>query len=353
MEYLFVLGRDPGLSLVELASHFQAFSMQHRLKDHNDKVAIFELPEFNPAKMIKRLGGTVKIAELTDDYNYYGSNKKITYAVGAINEDPSELIDELRGIFRKDKLKANLRNPKPGDEQLMPSKASHLDLEFILYKRKVYRVIAVSNPKEFKARDETRPAFEPLSVISLRLAKIMINLSQAKNEILDPFCGKATILQEALLMGLNTIGVDKEIQDAEKNLIWLGDNYKGKWKLINGDAAKLSSLIESVEAAATEPYMGPFWKSMPTKEEAMRVAEKLSELYLEFLKELRKILKGKIAIIMPRFKSTSGRVFIDLDGIIKKSGFKIYQPIKAVPMPIAYYEPHNRLERFIYILEPA
>ncbi len=353
MEYLFILGRDPGLSLAEIASYLQSQKMSFRLKDHNDKIAILEMQEFNPVKMINRLGGTVKIAEFTKDYSYYGNKNKITYAVGTIACDADDFIEELRKMFRREKLKATLRMPKPGEEQLMPSKAASLDLEFIVYKNDIYRVVAVSRPKEFKARDETRPAFEPLSVISLRLAKIMINLSQAAREVLDPFCGKGTILQEALMMGLNAVGVDKDVNDADKNLNWLGDKFKGKWRLIQGDSTEISYLINEVEAVATEPYMGPYWKNIPAKEEAERTAKMLSKMYLSFLKEAKKILKGKIAIIIPRFKSTGGRVEMDVDKIIKEAGFKIYQPIKAVSMPIPYYESQNKLERFIYVLETA
>ncbi len=351
-EYLFALGRDPGLSLAEIASYFQTFSMNYKLKWHDNKVAVFDLEEFNPVKMIKRLGGTMKIAELTKDYNYYGTKKKIFFSVGGIDCDASDLIDELKIVFRKDKLKATLRNPKKGDDQLMPSRASNVDIEFILFNKKTYRVVAVFNPKEYKSRDENRPVFEPLAVISLRLAKILINLSQAKVEVLDPFCGTGTIMQEAMIMGLSTVGVDKDISNAQTNLKWLGDKFEKKWKLIKGDSTKLSSLVESVEAVATEPYMGPYWKTIPTIEEAEEVIKKLTKLYSEFLSELRKVLKGKVAIIFPRFRSTKGRVAMDMDAIIKQAGFKIYQPIKGVSIPVPYYEPDSKLERFIYILEP-
>ena len=45
-----------------------------------------------------------------------------------------------------------------------------------------------------------------------RLAKILINLSEVKDEeiLLDPFCGIGVILEEALLQNINVIGIDKD-----------------------------------------------------------------------------------------------------------------------------------------------
>lgn len=352
-EYMFILGRDPALSLTEIESYFQIFKINHSLKHHEETYALFDADQFNPSKMMNRLGGTVKIGELTEDYDYYGTKRSITYAVNIIKGDDSDFIDELKLKFKKEKLKAMLKTPVKDENQIMPSKAFNLDLEFIWNRGKVYRVVAVSNPKEYKERDEKRPAFDALSAVSIRLAKILINLSQAKNEVLDPFCGQGTILQEGLLMGLNVVGLDKDIVGAKENLEWLGKKYEKRWKLIKGNARKLTNNLEEIEAAASEPYMGPYWEKIPSEEEALKVIKELSSLYLEFFRELRKVLKGKIAIIMPRFKTKSGRREIDVSSIINEAGFRLYQPIKAISMPIPYFESKSRLERFIYILEPA
>ncbi|MDP4012566.1 MAG: hypothetical protein Q8R00_03090 [Candidatus Nanoarchaeia archaeon] len=350
-EYMFILGRDPELSLVEIESYFQAFKINHSIKYHDDKIAIFDVDQINPSKVMMRLGGTVKIAELTEDYEYYGPKKAITYSVGIIKGDDSDFLDELKLKFKKEKLKAMFKTPVKDETQVMPSKSANLDLEFLWNKGQVYRVVATSNPKEYKERDEKRPAFDALSAISIRLAKIMINLSQAKHEVLDPFCGQGTILQEGLLMGLNVIGVDKDIASAKENLEWLGKKYGNKWKLIKGDARKLSTNIKEIESVASEPYMGPYWERIPSEEEANKVIKELSLLYLALLKDLKNVLKGKIAIIIPRFKTKGGRREIDINSIITAAGFRLYQPVKAISMPLPYFETKSRLERFIYVLE--
>ena len=92
--------------------------------------------------------------------------------------------------------------------------------------------MAVQPFEEFGARDYARPSRDDLSgMLPPKLAKIMINLAQAKENslILDTFCGSGTILQEALIMGyLNLIGFDsspKAIKDSQANLEWLADKY--------------------------------------------------------------------------------------------------------------------------------
>src|SRR3989338_7924655 len=124
--------------------------------------------------------------------------------------------------------------------------------EVILYKDVIAEVIAVFNPKDYDLRDK-RPYLEKEKLTSIRLAKILINLSQAKEDgkLLDPFCGSGTVLQEALLMGIDAIGMDSDsitIHHARKNLTWLQNNYNfiANFTLINKDARNAASYIESV-----------------------------------------------------------------------------------------------------------
>ena len=93
---------------------------------------------------------------------------------------------------------------------------------------------SISNPKDYKNRDENRPKFDEKKVVSIRLAKILINLSQARYEVLDPFCGCGTILQEGLLKKLDVIGIDKDISDVRANLNWLREKFhtKNNFKVI-------------------------------------------------------------------------------------------------------------------------
>ena len=60
--YLFVFGRTPELSYVELQSMFPAVS-----RVRNDVALVSDIPDLNPSDAISLLGGTVKIAEVVGE----------------------------------------------------------------------------------------------------------------------------------------------------------------------------------------------------------------------------------------------------------------------------------------------
>src|SRR3989344_4798771 len=198
-QYLFVLGRNPDLSLLEILAYCKRKKIRYTMIDSNEEIAVFDMQGFDEHIAIKELGGTVKIARPQPELlNYKGTKNKVIYAVNYIKADPVQMDQKIKKLLAQD-----------------------LDYEFIAYRNTIYTTTAVSNPKEYKLRDATRPIYDPLKVISIRMAKILINLSEAQREIFDPFCGTGTILQEALLMDYLVWGVDKEAHAARKNLEWL------------------------------------------------------------------------------------------------------------------------------------
>ncbi|MEK6860780.1 MAG: DNA methyltransferase [Nanoarchaeota archaeon] len=348
-EYVFILGRNPDLSVLEIVSYLNKNKINYNLPEYNEFLAILQLPDLNFNELIKNFGGTVKIGKLIGLNNLMIDKNKITYSVSSYKSDKYTIIKILKNKFKEEGIKATIRYST--SRELTPSQSLMLDLEFFSYKNKLFQIIAVSNPKSYRERDEKRPIFDPLKVISIRLAKILINLSEAEYEILDPFCGTGTILQEALLMNLNAIGSDINIQEAKKNLIWLGNKYKDKWKLITCNATKISNQLNSVECIVTEPYMGPYIKSILKREEIQNIIKELNILYDATLKELSKIVKKRIVIIIPFFKSQNQHLYTNFDKFISKYIFRIYSPLKEIKVPIKYTFKDKRIKRLIYVLE--
>lgn len=354
-DYIFILGRDIELSLLELVSYLKRLKIDFNIKKRFEEAVLVSLLRLDANKAIKELGGTVKIAEVVElddtkydalDTIYYESKNKITYGISYVNCNPEPLMHRLKKMFKKEKIKATFRRSETNI--IPPSKSLNLDLELVYFNKILGLVIAISNPKEYRERDEKRPRFDPLKVTSIRLAKILINLSQAKREILDPFCGNGTILQEALLMSLGVVGMDKNIDDAKINLEWLG---KKNYKLISGDAARLGSYVKETECIVTEPYMGPYLKKIPLKEEAEKIINELRDLYYRFLKEAYSVVKDKIVIMVPDVRIYTGKVELGFDRIIQDTGFKVYMPLGKVMVPIPYFDSRDRIQRYIYILE--
>ncbi len=370
MLYLFVLGRDYELSKLEIESLFEARNMKFRILDESKEAVVLDAEELNP-KIIDEFGGIIKIAKVisnTSDINeiednldkadlYNGNSNKIEYYIDAFSTNLLSFVEDyLKDYFRSIKLKALYRgNADPS--KLINKDILKKGIELVIFKNYIGKTTAITNPKEFKTRDLARPKVDYMKVISIRLAKILINISKAKeNEtLLDPFCGSGTVLQEALLKGINVIGIDDEkeaVEMSEENIKWLINSYniKKSYKIIRYDCRELNKVVkkESVDAAVTEPYMGPFIRKLPTIEEAKKLISELSNLYDELLINLKYALKKskRLVIIIPKFRTMQNRVvFLDFRSIAEKNGFLV------VNNPINYGYKESKLLRDIYVLE--
>lgn len=338
-EHLFVLGRDKELSLLELESYFGCRSIKFSVADEFKNIVVLKLPEMNFSKVINDLGGVIKIAEVCDVNSLVFSKGKISYGVNHYSDGFN--ISVLKDKFKSERVKALHKFSKVNE--IMPTDSLKLDLEFVFYK-KLYSVVAVYNPKKYKLRDETRLYYDSLKVTSLRLAKILINLScvTGKKVLVDCFCGLGTILQESCLMGLKCIGVDKSldtVKKCRKNLF----KYKG-WKVICGDACKLEEYFDIIDGVATEPYLGPYLKKIPKYKDALKIVSELKVLYGCFLKSLSKVLNGRAVVIVPVFKTDKGKIDICFDKMLNDNNFKVLPGF-----PYKYALKGCKIERMIYV----
>jgi len=163
-----------------------------------------------------------------------------------------------------------------------------------------------------------------------------------------------------MLNNLDVVGVDidgESCKAAKKNLIWLKNkfNLKEKFKVINGDARKLTRYIDrnKINAIATEPDLGPYFRKLPNKEEVEKAVRKLEKMYYEFLVQARAVLRkrGKISIVIPRLKFRNGKKDINFSKILRESGFKVLDLDKRIKFPII--SNGKFLDRMIYVLEKA
>lgn len=137
-----------------------------------------------------------------------------------------------------------------------------------------------------KRRPHLRPGYHPSS-LQPKLARAFVNLTGIrKGTLVDCFCGTAGILLEAGLIGINTIGYDIEqdmLDKAEANF----KHYKIKnYKLFLKDATTIKRKYNYI--VADLPY-GHATKNID------------KDLYLNFLKNLKKILLKKAVIGFPDF----------------------------------------------------
>ncbi len=359
-KYIFVLGRDPELSYAELISYFKNFNLKYKLEYYEKNIAIFSFDKFDVD--ISKLGGTIKIAEVIleneiKDIDFYlGSKNKLNYAISAYGSD--KIFEKFEAYiskwFKFQKIKATRKKPK--ETHFTPRELNGV-LEFVVCDKYVGRTFQVSNPKEYKKRDNERPYNDFKRNMSIRLAKILINLAGGKKGkiLLDPFCGMGVLLEECVLQGITCSGVEIDKEIRKKALKNLNSISKKDYNIVLGDSSKVDKYFKenSFDCVASEPYLGPYFKSYPRKEEVVEVVKELNELYEPFFINLKKMLKknGKLAIVMPIFKASNRQKYkLEINSFFKKSGFKIAR-VDDIKFPIVYKDKKSIIEREIYVLE--
>ena len=357
MKYFFILGNNPALSIAEISA---VFSLGDNPKAEllGQEIFILETENsFNPAELIKKLGGIIKIGVISNEFNFdnqkiiaeaekliatdyqgkikfgishYGNKQLNLKIIGMeIKKCLKEKNISVRWVVSREKVLSSVvveqnKLISQGAEIILIQKDNHVLMG---------KTLAVQPFKELSFRDFGRPARDDFSgMLPPKLAQIMINLSGAKNDdvILDPFCGSGTILTEAMLMGYkNLIGSDispKAIEDTKKNVEWIKNKFNIQHSTFNiqiKDATTLSNNLKqnSIDAIITEPFLGP----QRGKKNIGEIIAELEKLYSDSLTEFRKILKpkGRIVMIWPVFHVSQSTHSIRPN----INGFKIINPI--------------------------
>jgi tRNA G10 N-methylase Trm11 len=380
MKLAFILGKNYLLSIAEILAYYSARNVKYKLLSHSKEILLLDtdLPD------IDKLGGTIKVVEIkqTGPLESFDLSQllpdikeKAFFGISMYGKTKSKkLIKSLATKLQKEqrsegkKYKAFLPPRGTSLTHVEVLKKNLLDsAEIVIFELKsntyLGKTIQVHNPFEFQKRDIDRPIQRKALNIPPRLAKILINLTEAESGILlDPFCGIGTILMEAMLHGFEVYGVDNDktaLTGCKKNLSWIQKQYGTgtKYNLINADSKKLTNnLTTKIDAVATEPSFGPLLKRKPHYMQVEKTLLELKELYEEVFAELHKIMKpgSRIAITAPRFTIGKKYFSIDFDLLAKKTGFKIIDPLPAqIPhkIPLTDAEKRHIIIREIHVLE--
>ncbi len=179
---------------------------------------------------------------------------------------------------------------------------------------------------------QKKPAFHP-TALKPKQARLLVNLSAEKKQILDPFCGTGSIVLESAILRIPAIGMDidyKATQKAKKNLIHFSEKYslkQGKhWQILIGDSTKLSRIFsKKIGSIVTDP---PYGKS------STLAGKEIKNLYESFLEEAHKIVKKNHKIIFIRPKTlkldlSKYNVINEFDWYVHKSLTRVITEIKV------------------------
>lgn len=343
-KYIFLLGKDPQLSLAEL---YAVYPKAHFL-EKNSHFALLEMNQVLAQGDLDQLGGVVKLAEVVEQvdrkqvvhilFDQLLSSRKINKESGSVGKIHYGLSvygwseRNLRSLLLelKKKMKVAGYNSRFANQDFKNlSVAQYKGLckkgsEWILAKGKgvfyVTKTIAVQDIDAYSFRDYHKP-FRTMLVGMLppKLAQILINLTQVQpnQRVWDPFCGGGVLLMEGLLKDLIMWGSDinrETLKGAQQNLAWLQTKrgIDARIRLFYHDAA--TPLVGRLpDAVACEGYLGPpqrgYFRNLVRQQKMLR---ELESLYIRFFDALKSVdLKGPVVIAFPFYRSKQGEVHLN------------------------------------------
>ncbi|OGH87812.1 MAG: hypothetical protein A3J93_05275 [Candidatus Magasanikbacteria bacterium RIFOXYC2_FULL_42_28] len=383
----FVLGREPEISTAEITTVLKLPNEAVKFLAEN----ILKINTAVETDLIKRLGGTIKIAEevgseLTENELKEKIIAELQTITGKIHfgislyDKSGQIGVKPFALDIKKELKKNGLSVRyvPSDEhnQLSSATVFHNQLttkgrEFLITKTAdgfaLAKTIAIQPFEELGARDFGRPGRDDFSgMLPPKLAMMMINLAQADLDatLLDPFCGSGTILTEAMILGYkNLIGSDiseKAIADTRKNVEWTArqfpiSNFKfpinSQFPIYNIDIDNLEKKIKphSIDTIITESYLGKPLTGRESESELRLQVGELKTLYLNAFRAFTKLLKkdGTVIFIIPRFFSRGQWITINCESEINNLGFKTVSLQQKKPY-LLYGRPGQRVGREIW-----
>jgi len=410
IKYCFILGKTPILSISEIFSLEKLFGLDFKIIDLTSELLIIETEKINVNMWQSRLGGTVKIGEITGSFknaddllNFTNldnllsllnqSERKIVFGFSLYGERAKYLNEKFgeMGINFKKELQARafkarfiytadgqLSSVQIGRNKIIDRGAEILIISGI-HGFYLGKTLTIQDYQDYSQKDYGRPKRDIESgLLPPKLAKIMLNLSGAKpsDKILDPFCGSGTVLQEAVLIGFQNIicsDIDKEkITDIQENINWLFKKYNNlkrndyNLRIYQSDAKEITGHISplTIDAIVSEPYLGPAIKGKLASAKIAKIITELEALYLAAFDTFKIILKqgGRVVIIFPLFRSEDNVFTLRILETLAQKGFSRQNPIpdkvsffaKIGPTArgsLIYQRPAQKVEREIFIFE--
>ncbi|MBT4153799.1 MAG: methyltransferase domain-containing protein [Candidatus Magasanikbacteria bacterium] len=364
--YLFELGAHPLISEAEIRAALP--NLTHtEIRGHFLIASLTE--ETNCAELMKRLGGTIRIAEklslspspleLSKHLDSLPITSKIVFSVSGDNA-------KRLGIETKKTLRNEGRSARYVEANntatILHNKLVDTETDFIVIGKDVFVTRAIQPIEALSKRDFERPGRDAKSgMLPPKLAQMLITLSgvapSAEKTLLDPYCGSGTVLMEALLMGYGTlIGTDisdRAVQDSQENVDWLSgqSEHQANVQIFKEDIEKLATRLdpESVDVVAFEPYMGvPLFGNEPA-ELIMGQAKNLSTLYVSAFKQLHLVMKpGAVCVaIIPQFMHEEKWVSLNCIPDILAIGFEL-SPLMGEHKSLLYHRDGQHVGRAIW-----
>lgn len=377
-ETLFILGREPELSVAELESRAKPWSGTVQVV--SPQAALIRHAGALPDRVLNRLGGSIKHVRVLERWAIHGSLPetfiqcftwdwlqphvpsagRVEFGASGYGLTAHERAALNRqGLIIKKAVKASGRpvrfvvSKEPQLSAVTVQRNGLLtngrELVFVRQDEEliVGLTLAVQDYQLYGLRDYGRPAANAKSgMLPPKLAQVMLNMAGVKGDdvLLDPFCGSGTVLQEAALMGVGKIhGSDLEprpVKDSQENIRWLMKEFPditSDIEITMRDARQVSVMADVI---VTEPYLGKPLRGHEPKDWLDLQARDLGRMYLQCFQHWQKHVKpgGRVVMIWPEFVVGGADVTINLGKAITGLGFTL-QPLLTPTSAAAFHIP--------------
>ncbi len=388
---LYIFGRNPELSLAETISCYNGAGAHPSILDLSDQGIIIHsdtgthIRVNNTGSVLKRakpilyFPKPISMKDITKKlFEYFNDNiymeEKAHWGLSLYNEPDSStanrLYDDFQTIIKKTIKKIGIkrvffRKPMEG-LQLEPLHLNRKDIlevgfELILWNLKSGLIIAqteeVLDVDQFEVRDTERRHRRPLYQIGLALARSMINLVSIEENrhtlpVYDPFCGIATIPQEAYLLNFATFGSDidaQTVKQAKQNMGQFLYNLSVEKKeghtepeIFKMDIVrpKIEKFKEFDGSIVSEPDLLQPLKSYPSRNEADSIQKQFILNYHDYLDGIDEILHSGQVVVMvfPQIHLKGNRRLpLPIDLLLKEHGFELcYFTVNSVGVPCVF-----------------
>ena len=391
-QYLFLLGRQPELSLAELESIFSAYQVKPITRQW-----VMVSYDSNIGDLLPRIGGTIKVVSL---YKKNGTetdleslvknladriyDRKITFGVSYYGESLREKQVLAKALQLKKILKAS-----HGSVRMVPCNGTTLSSAQIIHNKltkEAYGFEAVvvrarnqtlightifeQDIEEYTKRDRERPFRDAkVGMLPPKLAQIIINLAATnhiaseKLVLLDPFCGTGVILQEAYLMGYSVYGTDlseRMVEYSTKNMSWTRQEFT---PVKNGEQEVIIEVGDATShhwnpipgVVAGETYLGQPLSKLPEQEILDRIMKFCNTLHLQALQNLHAQLpkNATLCLAVPAWKKTNSEGFYHLKVLdhLEKIGYTRKKFVHASNERLIYHREDQVVGREIVVLQ--
>ena len=381
-----IFGKTPLISLAEVES----------VLGSQDIVPLSDLGclvDSNEIIDINRLGGTLKIAKVvkkldtTNWSNIRNTLENIFYDI--FSPDTNAKLKFGISVYGKDirtaeinatalSIKKQLKNSGVSS-RVIASKGSGLntaqiihggltkqngiELTVVIDGKSTYlcQTTSVQDIDAYSARDQARPKRDSfIGMLPPKLAQTIINLSGAKTiqTLLDPFCGTGVVLQEALLLGINTLGSDineRMIEYSTVNIDWLQENFNPEGKQINLHVADATDhkWQDDFDVIACETYLGRPLSSQPSHETMSKIISDCNTIHQKFLINIARQTKSgfMMCIAVPAWHTKNGFKHLKVLDDLSNLGYNRLSFVHTGDKKLIYHRKGQFTARELVVLE--